>query len=152
MWDHSFCIRDRTNVSCFGSGILYHRATMQDPLFQIIFLLFFFFHWGGKDLQYCVAFRCRATQFSDTHVPVYSFTNFLTLEVIIELSTVPCLYSRCRLNIYVRHTHWCLHVNTNFLSILPFSFGSYKLDFCDCESISEVISLLLMFKFDLWMT
>lgn len=83
MWDHSFCIRDWTNVSCFGSGILYHRATMQDPLFQIFFP-FFFFHWGGKDLQYCVAFRCRATQFSDTYVPVYSFTNFLTLEVIIE--------------------------------------------------------------------
>ena len=67
--------------------------------------------------------------------------------------SVPCPCSGCLLIIYVIHERWGLHVTLKLLrdpSIGPFSFDNYKLDICDFESVSEVISFLSMLKFHLY--
>lgn len=78
--------------------------------------------------------------------------RFFLIDFIRQLSTVPCPYSRCLLNISVRHLHQCLLVNLKvpkYPNFWPFSFGTYHLDFCDWESVSEVNSFLSVLKFHL---
>ena len=131
----------------------YHWDTGEAPHLQYFvlfeFSLSFYFHWWGKDLQYCFGAE-EPDSLVTVHLSI--LFRFFLIDFIRHLSTVPCPYSRCLLNISVRHIHQCLLVNLKvpkYPNFWPFSFGTYHLDFCDWVSVSEVNSFLSVLKFRL---
>lgn len=142
----------------YSLPLSYESPRFQGFLFFLFLFHFFFLNWGRKDWQYCagltIQYSIRCTEPDSVihmHLVILSgiyFRGYYTAEY----SWVPCPYIRCLLMICVIHIHWCLHVSPKLLkytSFWPFPLLSISWVH-DSESVSEVISFLLMLKFHPW--